>query len=179
MDGGILGDEFKGYIFKITGGNDKQGFAMMQGVIVKGRTRLLLRKVHPCFRPRKRGQFKRKTIRGCIVGPDIIVINLVIVKKGQQDIPGLTDVKIPRRLGPKRASKIRKLYGAGADVDVRKLVVRRPISKGEGKKTVFKSPKIQRLVTDTRLRRKKLYLVRQAISQAAPLMCVVKQEAQA
>ncbi len=55
MDGGVLGDEFKGFIFKITGGNDKQGFAMMQGVMVKGRTRLLMRKVHPCFRPRRRG----------------------------------------------------------------------------------------------------------------------------
>lgn len=38
-----LGDEFKGYIFKITGGNDKQGFPMMQGVLVQGRVRLLLR----------------------------------------------------------------------------------------------------------------------------------------
>ncbi len=87
-----------------------------------------------------------------------MVINLVIVKVGEQDIPGLTDTKLPRRLGPKRAQKIRKLYGAGSDVDVRKLVVRRPISKGEGKKACFKSPKIQRLVTDVRLRRKKLYI---------------------
>ena len=31
-----LGDEFKGYVFKITGGNDKQGFPMRQGVLHKG-----------------------------------------------------------------------------------------------------------------------------------------------
>merc|ERR1711939_365812 len=31
--GDSLGDEFKGYRFRITGGNDKQGFPMMQGVL--------------------------------------------------------------------------------------------------------------------------------------------------
>jgi len=44
MDGEILGEEYKGYIFKITGGNDKQGFPMKQGVLVNGRVRLLLKK---------------------------------------------------------------------------------------------------------------------------------------
>lgn len=44
IDGEVLGDEFKGYIFKITGGNDKQGFPMKQGVLVNGRVRLLLKK---------------------------------------------------------------------------------------------------------------------------------------
>jgi len=28
VDGEVLADDFKGYIFKITGGNDKQGFPM-------------------------------------------------------------------------------------------------------------------------------------------------------
>jgi small subunit ribosomal protein S6e len=28
IDGDVLGDEYKGYIFRITGGNDKQGFPM-------------------------------------------------------------------------------------------------------------------------------------------------------
>ena len=40
--GDSLGEEFKGYIFKITGGFDKQGFAMKQGVATNGRVRLLL-----------------------------------------------------------------------------------------------------------------------------------------
>ena len=44
MDGEVLGDEYKGYIFKITGGNDKQGFSMKQGVLVNGRVRLLMKK---------------------------------------------------------------------------------------------------------------------------------------
>lgn len=37
-----LGDEWKGYVLKITGGNDEQGFPMMQGVLTAGRVRLLL-----------------------------------------------------------------------------------------------------------------------------------------
>jgi small subunit ribosomal protein S6e len=44
IDGEVLGDEYKGYIFRITGGNDKQGFPMKQGVLVNGRVRLLLKK---------------------------------------------------------------------------------------------------------------------------------------
>jgi len=28
IDGEVLGEEYKGYIFRITGGNDKQGFPM-------------------------------------------------------------------------------------------------------------------------------------------------------
>lgn len=38
----FLGDEYKGYIFKITGGADKDGFAMKQGVLTNQRVRLLL-----------------------------------------------------------------------------------------------------------------------------------------
>jgi hypothetical protein len=30
VDGEVLGEEFKGYVFKIAGGHDKQGFAMKQ-----------------------------------------------------------------------------------------------------------------------------------------------------
>ena len=44
IDGEILGEGFKGYIFRITGGNDKQGFQMKQGILVNGRTRILFKK---------------------------------------------------------------------------------------------------------------------------------------
>ena len=37
-----LFQEFKGYVFKIMGGCDKQGFPMKQGVLTPGRVRLLL-----------------------------------------------------------------------------------------------------------------------------------------
>ncbi|KAK6150390.1 hypothetical protein DH2020_015322 [Rehmannia glutinosa] len=42
VSGDALGEEFKGYVFKIMGGCDKQGFPMKQGVLTPGRVRLLL-----------------------------------------------------------------------------------------------------------------------------------------
>jgi small subunit ribosomal protein S6e len=68
----------------------------------------------------------------------------------------LTDVQIPKRLGPKRATRIRKMFGLTKDDDVRKYVVRREIEKN-GKK-YSKAPKIQRLVTPVRLQRKRALL---------------------
>merc|ERR1712033_131753 len=149
-----LGDEWKGYIVRISGGNDKQGFPMKQGVLTHGRVRLLLSKGHSCYRPRRTGERKRKSVRGCIVDANLSVLNLVIVKKGEKEIPGLTDSTVPRRLGPKRASKIRKLFNLSKEDDVREYVIKRPITK-EGKKQRFKAPKIQRLVTPTRVARKR------------------------
>jgi len=153
VEGEVLGDQFKGYIFKITGGNDKQGFPMKQGVLTNTRIRLLLREGVQCYRPRRDGERKRKSVRGCIVGPDISALHLVIVKKGDEDIPELTDKYVPRRLGPKRASKIRKLFNLTKEDDVRKYVIRREIPAKEGKKKRTKAPKIQRLVTPRVLQR--------------------------
>jgi hypothetical protein len=82
------------------------------------------------------------------------LMSLVIVKKGDADIPGLTDEVKPRRLGPKRASKIRKLFNLEKKDDVRQYVIRRQIVK-EGKKPITKAPKIQRLVTPQRLQHKR------------------------
>jgi len=157
VEGEALGDDFKGYVFKITGGNDKEGFAMKQGVLTSQRVRLLLSKGHSLYRPRKRGERKRKSVRGCIVSGDLSVLNLVIVKKGDGEIPGLTDAVKPRRLGPKRASRIRKLFNLDPEDDVKKYVIRRQIQKGE-KKPYFKAPRIQRLVTPQRLQRKRHFV---------------------
>ncbi|NXD74090.1 RS6 protein, partial [Eolophus roseicapillus] len=131
-----LGEEWKGYVVRISGGNDKQGFPMKQGVLTHGRVRLLLSKGHSCYRPRRTGERKRKSVRGCIVDANLSVLNLVIVKKGEKDIPGLTDTTVPRRLGPKRASKIRKLFNLSKEDDVRQYVVRKPLNK-EGKSSNF------------------------------------------
>jgi len=156
-----LGDEYKGYVFKIAGGNDKQGFPMLQGVLTNTRVRLLLGQNSKCYRPRREGERKRKSVRGCIVGPDISALHLVIVKKGEGELPDLTDKYIPRRLGPKRASKIRKLFNLSKQDDVRKYVIRRelPVKEKEGKPTPkkprTKAPKIQRLVTPLTLQRKR------------------------
>jgi small subunit ribosomal protein S6e len=156
VPGDSVGDEFKGYIFKITGGNDKQGFPMKQGVMHPTRVRLLLSDGHSCYRPRRTGERKRKSVRGCIVAQDLSVLALSIVKQGDGEIPGLTDVVQPKRLGPKRATKIRRFFGLDKKDDVRKFVIRREVQpKGEGKKSYTKAPKIQRLVTPQRLQHKR------------------------
>ncbi|XP_022216847.2 40S ribosomal protein S6-like [Drosophila obscura] len=150
-----LGIEWKGYVLRIAGGNDKQGFPMMQGVLSPQRVRLLLKDGQPCYRARRDGERKRKSVRGCIVNANISVLALVIVTKGENDIPGLTDISYPRVLGPKRANKIRKLFNLSKDDDVRRYVVRRQLpAKGE-KKATTKAPKIQRLITPVRLQRRR------------------------
>jgi len=154
VDGDVLGDAYKGYIFKISGGNDKQGFPMKQGVHTAARVRLLFAKGQSCYRPRRTGERKRKSVRGCVVSSELSVLNLVVVKKGDKDIEGLTDQVKPRRHGPKRASKIRKLFNLTKDDDVKSYVLRRKIVK-DGQKPYYKSPKIQRLITPQRLARKR------------------------
>merc|ERR1711923_32746 len=131
---------------------------MKQGVLTTTRVRLLLDKNHSCYRPRRAGERKRKSVRGCIVDANLSVLALVIIKKGEQDIPGLTDKTVPRRLGPKRASKIRRLFNLTKEDDVRQYVVRRPLPEKEGKKAKSKAPKIQRLVTPVVLQRKRARL---------------------
>ncbi len=97
---------------------------MQQGILVNNRVRLLMSLGSLYYRPRRTGERKRKSIRGCIVGSDLAVLNLVVVRKGENDVPGLTDADSarPNRLGPKRASHIRKLFvratGCGAAAPV-------------------------------------------------------------
>ena len=122
-----IGDEWKGYVFRITGGNDKQGFPMKQGVLLPYRVRLLLGDGHSCYRERRSGERKRKSVRGCIVASDIAVLSVIIVKKGEAEIPGLTDNVLPKRLGPKRATKIRRFFNLDKADDVRKYVIRREV----------------------------------------------------
>lgn len=92
----------------------------------------------PCFRGygRRNGERRRKSVRGCIVSQDLSVLNLVIVKKGENDLPGLTDTEKPRMRGPKRASKIRKLFNLSKEDDVRKYVntYRRSFTTKSGKR---------------------------------------------
>ena len=49
---------------------------------------------------------------------DLSVLALSVVKQGEADIPGLTDVVHPKRLGPKRATKIRRFFSLSKEDDV-------------------------------------------------------------
>merc|ERR1711963_35241 len=148
-----LEEGFAGYQVRISGGLDKQGFPMKQGISTAHRVRVLLGKHPGYFNPKRKGE-RRRPVRGAIVAQDIAVLNLVLVRQGEQPLPKL-DTVLPRRLGPKRASKIRKLFNLSKEDDVRKYVIRRELPAKDGKKPRSKAPKIQRLVTPARLGRKK------------------------
>jgi len=155
VDASCLGNEWKGYVVRISGGNDKQGFPMKQGVLTNNRVRLLMARGTSCYRERRSGERRRKSVKGCIVDQNLSVLSLVIVKKGEEEIDGLTNRLVSRARGPKRASKLRKLFNLSKEDDVRKYVVRRPLKAKEGKKEKFRAPKIQRLITPLRLQRKR------------------------
>ena len=131
---------------------------MKQGILTNNRIRLLMAKNMSCYRERRSGERRRKSVKGCIVDANLSVLSLVIVKKGEQEIDGLTNRLVPRVRGPKRASKIRKLFNLSKEDDVRKYVVRKPLKAKEGTKEKFRAPKIQRLITPMRLQRKRRVL---------------------
>ena len=176
VDGAIISDVFEGYTFKITGGYDKDGFAMKNGILTQAKKRILLQKGSSMFRFKKgyhrRGVRTRKLVRGCIVSPDIKVLHLKVIKRGANPIPGLTEAgcEVPKRLGPKRATKILKQFGLTEIYNekkknenerknirymITKFAPKREVTTKAGKKYVKKA-KIQRLVTPDRLRRKRV-----------------------
>ena len=128
---------------------------MKQGILTNNRVRLLMARGMSCYRERRSGERRRKSVKGCIVDSNLSVLSLVIIKKGEGEIDGLTNRIVPRVRGPKRANKIRKLFNLSKEDDVRKYVVRKPLKVKEGKKEKFRAPKIQRLITPTRLQRKR------------------------
>jgi len=77
------------------------------------------------------------------------------MKKGDKEIEGCTDKEMPNRLFKKRKNKIAAVFGLDPKKDdVCKYVAKREIKRGD--KTHYKAPKIQRLITEKRLRRKKV-----------------------
>ena len=176
IDGSIISDVFDGYKFKITGGFDKDGFAMKNGILAQGKKKVLLTKGCSLFRYRKgyhrSGIRVRRLVRGCIISNDIKNVHLKIIKKGAKPIAGLTEEKDaqPKRLGPKRATRILKQFGLTTVYNekkkskeerknlrfmITKFAPKRTVKTKNGKEYV-KSAKVQRLITPDRLRRKRL-----------------------
>jgi len=176
IEGEAIADIFDGYVFKITGGMDKDGFGMKNGVLSTERRKLLLKKGSSGIRFKKYehrdGTKIRKSVRGCIISPDIKMVCLKIAKIGKNPIPGLsnTDEAIPRRLAPKTANNILKEFGLLEIYNkkkqnaeerktlrymITKFANKREVTTKNGK-TYTKRPKIQRLITPLRLRRKKV-----------------------
>ena len=78
IDGSIAG--LKGVNLVITGGCDKDGFPMRPDVHGGVRTPVLL-SGGVGFRPRRKGERRRKLVRGNVVTEDIVQINVKILEK--------------------------------------------------------------------------------------------------
>ena len=163
IEGSVIADVFDGYKFKITGGFDKDGFAMKNGILSQGKKRVLLTKGCSLFRYRKgyhrSGIRIRKLVRGCIISNDIKNLHLKIIKKGAKPISGLTEEKDaqPKRLGPKRYNEKKKDKEGRKNLRfmITKFAPKREVTTKNGK-TYVKRAKVQRLITPDRLRRKRL-----------------------
>jgi len=81
-----------GYIVKITGGTDKDGFPMHPNIEGTVKKKVLL-SGPPGFHPERKGQRKKKTIRGNTISPDIVQINCKVVKKGEKPLEELIPKK--------------------------------------------------------------------------------------
>ncbi len=83
FDGSIVG--LSGYELQITGGTDRDGFPMRPDVAGPGRKTILLSSP-PGFRPMKRGERRRKRVRGRQISDAIVQINTKVVKKGEKPL---------------------------------------------------------------------------------------------
>jgi small subunit ribosomal protein S6e len=75
----IFGEEIPSNArIKIKGGTDKDGFPMRPDVHGPRRVKILLSK-GPGFRPKEKGERRKKTVRGNTISPEIVQINAVLV----------------------------------------------------------------------------------------------------
>lgn len=98
VDGSVFG--YKGFLIKITGGSDKDGFPMRADVSGPRKVKVLLsmgvgfhpRKKPPSKRKKRRnrrlvkGLRKRVTVRGNMIIDAIAQVNAVLVKKEEQHV---------------------------------------------------------------------------------------------
>lgn len=74
-----------GYTLKITGGTDKDGFAMRGDLPGPARRKILIAG-GVGYRPKAEGVKKRKSMRGREISSDVAQINTVIVEYGQKPL---------------------------------------------------------------------------------------------
>ena len=98
VEGTDVSNELGGYEFEITGTSDSSGFTSMENVEGTGLKKLLLtygKGMHK--RPRREGKKKvsnfkpkglrmRKTVRGKVISPAVVQINLKILKEGNKKL---------------------------------------------------------------------------------------------
>ncbi len=97
-----IGDRFEGalvdlpgYELQITGGTDRDGFPMRPDLPGPGHARVLL-SGGPGYRPKRKGERRRKRVHGCVVAEDIRQLNVKVVKYGEKGLEELVKPKEKR-----------------------------------------------------------------------------------
>lgn len=159
FDGELISPDFAGYEFEIKGGSDLQGFPMVKTVVSDKRVRMLMSKGMKGYKCKRDGMKKRKSIRGCIVSHDISVLCLTVVKKGNKEIEGVTDVENSVSHWPKRFNKLKLKAGFAIDSNVTFEEVKATIRKAvldhnNGDKRMLPKLKVQRYISDKIIERR-------------------------
>ncbi|MEM3555215.1 MAG: 30S ribosomal protein S6e [Candidatus Micrarchaeia archaeon] len=86
FDGGVVGAA--GYKFQITGGSDKDGVPMRKDLKGGRRAKLLL-SGGVGFNPTRKGERRKKNVRGNLVTDQIVQINSKVVEWGEKKLEEL------------------------------------------------------------------------------------------
>jgi small subunit ribosomal protein S6e len=100
-----------GYELELTGGSDKDGFPMRGDVDGSARKRIILSSA-PGFHPERKGQRRRKSVRGNTISPDIMQVNTKITGYGQKPLQellgGPKEKKEEKSIQEEMAAKVEK-----------------------------------------------------------------------
>ncbi len=89
-----------GYELKISGGSDNAGFPMRPEVKTIHRKKLLVQ-TSVGVKVKRKGEYRRKTVRGNTVSEEIAQINLAVTKYGTKPIKDLLNPEAPKEDAPK------------------------------------------------------------------------------
>ena len=84
IKGGLIG--FPNYEFEITGGSDASGFPMRKDVHGPVKKKILVSKKGIGYKPTRKGQKRRRTVRGSEVSFDMVLLNLKVLKYGETEL---------------------------------------------------------------------------------------------
>ncbi|MHA1239731.1 MAG: eS6 family ribosomal protein [Promethearchaeota archaeon] len=84
INGGLIG--FPNYEFEITGGSDSSGFPMRKDVHGPVKKRILVSKRGIGYKPVRKGEKRRKMVRGNEISFDMTLINLKVLKYGETEL---------------------------------------------------------------------------------------------
>ena len=101
ISGSLIG--YEGYEFEITGGSDSCGFPMRQDLQGAKRKKILLTG-GVGFKPKRKGQRRRKAVAGNVVMPKTSQVNLKILKYGKKPLVE-TEAK-PKEEATKKEAKV-------------------------------------------------------------------------